>query len=219
LFKLSVPPPLPITWKMKDVSSARTSSEQLPDGRTAYRIEHELIRGVTPEMLVWWFRTFPSARLAWKDQLVPMYRIWHPRDHVRCGVVPRPFARAAGPGVSTGATVIIVERLGPRVTRTRARVIQMDENGLRLVVRRLWVKVGELQHAFERTPEGTLYRSELVVGSSLPGIGRLVNALARRRLFPPEVGDAWLRHNVEEVGNFQFFLPKLFKEEAPSGHT
>jgi hypothetical protein len=201
---------------MKDVSSAKTSSERLPDGRMAYRIEHELIRGVTPEMLVWWFRTFPSSRLAWNHQLVSMYRIWHPLDHIRCRVVRRPFVRPAGPGVSEGATVIIMERLGPAVTRTRARVAQMDESGLHLVVRRLWIKVGELRHTFERTPEGTLYRSELVVGSALPVIGKLVNALARRRLFPPAVGEAWLKHNVEEVGNFQFFLPKLYKD-APSG--
>jgi hypothetical protein len=88
----------------------------------------------------------------------------------------------------------------------------MDETGLRLVVRRLWIEVGDLHHTFERTAEGTLYRSELVVGSSLPGIGTFINALARRRLFPPEVGEAWIKHNVEEVGNFQFFLPKLYEE-------
>jgi hypothetical protein len=88
----------------------------------------------------------------------------------------------------------------------------MDETELRLVARRLWIEVGDLQHTFERTAEGTLYRSELLVGSSLPGIGRLVNALARWRLFPPEVGRAWLKHNVEEVGNFQFFLPQLYAE-------
>jgi hypothetical protein len=212
VFKLSVPPPLPITWEMKDVASARTSSEQLPDGRMVYRIEHELIRGVTPEMLVWWFRTFPSSGLAWNDQLVPMYRIWHPIDHIRCRVVRRPFVRPAGPGVSEGATVIIIEQLGPTVTRTRARVAQMDESGLRLVVRRLGIRVGDLHHTFEQTTEGTIYRSQLVVGSDLPVIGKIVNGLARRRLFPPAVGDAWLKHNVEEVGNFQFFLPKLYED-------
>jgi hypothetical protein len=197
---------------MKDVSSAKTSSERLADGRMIHRIEHELIRGVTPEMLVWWFRTFPTARLSWNDDLVSMYRVWHPRDHVRCTVVRKPFDRADGPGVSTGAIVIIIERLGPTVTRTRARVAQMDETGLRLVVRKLWIRVGGLHHTFERTTEGTLYRSELVVGSTLPGIGKLVNALVRRRFFPPAVGEAWLKHNVEEVGNFQFFLPQLYEE-------
>jgi DAPG hydrolase PhiG domain len=215
LFKLRVPPPLPITWEMKDLSSAQTSSERLPDGRVRYRIEHELLRGVTPEMLVWWFRTFPSTRLAWNDQLVPMYRIWHPRDHVRCSVMPTLLDRA--PGVTRGATVIIIERLGPKVTRTRARVLQMDESGLELIARKLWIRVGSLRHTFERTDEGTLYRSELVVGSALPGVGRLVNTLARRRLFPAEVGEAWLRHNVEEVGNFQFFLPELYEEARSRG--
>jgi hypothetical protein len=212
LFKLGVPPPLPITWEMKDVSSAKTSSEQLGDGRMRYRIEHELLRAVTPEMLVWWFRTFPYSKLVWKGELVSMYRIWHPRDHIRCTVLRQVFRRSSGPGISKGATVLITERLGPKVTRTRARVAQMDETGLRLVARRLGIKVGDLQHTFERSADGTLYRSELVVGSSVPVVGRLVNALARRRLFPPEVGEAWLKHNVEEVGNFQFFLPKLYEE-------
>jgi DAPG hydrolase PhiG domain len=218
VFKPSVPPPLPITWEMKELSSADAGSEQLTDGRMRYRIEHDLIRGVTPEMLVWWFRTFPSAKLAWNGELVSMYRIWHPRDHIRCTVLLRLFRRAEGPGVSKGATVVITERLGPKVTRTRARVAQMDEGGLRLVVRRLGLKVGDLHHSFERTADGTLYRSELLIGSSVPGIGRLVNALARRLLFPPEVGRAWVTHNVEEVGNFQFFLPKLY-EEAPAQRT
>jgi hypothetical protein len=183
---------------MKDLSSAKTSSDRLADGRMRYRIEHELLRGVTPEMLVWWFHTFPSSRLEWNGQLVEMYRVWHPRDHIRCGVVPTLLDRP--PGVSKGAKVIIIERLGPKVTRTRARVAQMDETGLRLVVRKLGIKVGDLHHTFERTAEGTLYRSELV------------DALARWRLFPPEVGEAWLKHNVEEVGNFQFFLPRLYEQ-------
>lgn len=209
LFKLDVPPPLPITWEMKDLSSARTSAEQLPDGRMEYRIDHELIAGVTPEMLVWWFRVFPFARLEWKGELVSMYRIWHPRDHVRLAIRRRPLDRA--PGVSRGAKVLIQERIGTKVTSTRARVKQMDESGLRLVVRRFGIRVGDLQHTFTATPEGTLYRSRLVVGSRLPLIGRLINALARKRLFPPDVGNAWLKHNVEEVGNFQFFLPRIYE--------
>jgi hypothetical protein len=79
------------------------------------------------------------------------------------------------------------------------------------VVRRL-IKIAELRHAFTATPEGTLYRSRLVIGSTLPGIGKLVDALARKRLFTPEIGRAWIKHNVEEVGNFQFFLAKLYAE-------
>jgi len=33
-------------------------------------------------------------------------------------------------------------------------------------------------------------------------------------LFPDDKARAWLRHNVEEVGNFEFFLPALYAEET-----
>jgi DAPG hydrolase PhiG domain len=209
MFKLEVPPPLPIKWKMKDVSSAKTSLELLDDGRMEARIDHELIRGVTPEMLVWWFRNFPHSSLAWQGELVSMYRVWHPRDHIRLRVIRRPLDRA--PGVSRGAKISIDERIGPKVTHTVARVRQMDETGLHLVVRLMRIKVGELRHTFSETPDGTLYRSLLVIGTTLPLLRRPINAFARRR-FTPEMGEAWLKHNVEEVGNFQFFLPKLYAE-------
>jgi hypothetical protein len=195
---------------MKELSSAETSLEELPDGLLEARIDHELIRGVTPEMLVWWFRSFPYASLLWNDKLVSMYRVWHPRDHVRVRIMRRPLDRS--PGVSRGAKIAIYERIGPEVTRTVARVRQMDESGLVLVVRRFGVRVAELRHTFTAVPEGTLYRSRLVVGSTAPVVGRLVNSLARKRLFTPELAHAWIKHNVEEVGNFQFFLPKLYAE-------
>ncbi len=212
MLKPPVPPPLSITWDMKDVSTAGTSIDQLEDGRLECRIEHELIEGVTPEMLVWWFQSFPFSHLEHGGQLVPLYRIWHPRDHIRFAI--RRMARDRSPGVSAGASVLIQERLGPKVTSTRARVVQMDESGLHLVVRSFRIKIGELRHTFEATPRGTLYRSHLVVGSSLPLIGNVVNWLARTRLFPREVAEGWIKHNVEEVGNFQFFLPKLYAQRS-----
>jgi hypothetical protein len=195
---------------MKEVSSAETALEDLPDGRVEARIEHELIRGVTPEMLVWWFRTFPYASLSWEGKLVSMYRIWHPRDHVRLRVMRRPLDRS--PGVSRGAKIAIYERIGPDVTRTVARVRQMDESGIVLVVRRFGVNVAELRHTFTEARDGTLYRSRLIVGSTVPLVGGIVNSLARKRLFTNEIAQAWIKHNVEEVGNFQFFLPKLYAE-------
>ena len=221
--RLEVPAPLPITWQMKDVSSARSSVEELPDGRIEARIDHELIRGVTPEMLVWWFRSFPVGRLEHKGELVSLYRIWHPRDHIRVDMLRR--ARDGSYGVATGALVAICERIGDRASRVVARVVSMDESGLHLVLRRwrMGPKVGELRHTFEATPEGTLYRSHLVVGSTRPLVGRLVNRMARKGLFTPDVAREWIRHNVEEVGNFQFFLAKMYAQRGetlgPGGYA
>jgi len=33
-------------------------------------------------------------------------------------------------------------------------------------------------------------------------------------IFSDLMGPAWLRHNVEEVGNFERFLPELYAREA-----
>ncbi len=40
---------------MKDVSSAKIRFENLPGGFKQLMIQHELLRGVTPAMLVHWF--------------------------------------------------------------------------------------------------------------------------------------------------------------------
>jgi hypothetical protein len=40
-----------------------------------------------------------------------------------------------------------------------------------------------------------------------------LNRTLGRRLFSEEMGRAWLTHNVEEVGNFQYFLPALYEEQ------
>ncbi|HYY05888.1 MAG TPA: hypothetical protein VE997_04880 [Candidatus Limnocylindria bacterium] len=198
---------------MKDVTSARTALRKLPDGRLEATIEHEELAGVTPEMLVWWFRYFPQGKYEFGGKLVTLYRIWHPRDHIRLEMQRN--ARSGEPGVSRGAKIIIRERIGKKITRTLARVRKMDETGLRLVVRRFFFEVGNLEHEFTRTATGTGYRSRLVVGSQAPIVGRLLTALATRFGFDEQTARAWLKHNVEEVGNFQFFLPQMYAQRPP----
>jgi hypothetical protein len=43
---------------------------------------------------------------------------------------------------------------------------------------------------------------------------RLFNRPIRPMVFSDLMGPAWLKHNVEEVGNFEHFLPALFALEA-----
>jgi hypothetical protein len=43
-------------------------------------------------------------------------------------------------------------------------------------------------------------------------VGRVVNLVARSR-FTEETARAWCRHNVEEVGCFENFLPRLWERE------
>ncbi len=46
---------------MKPLSSAKTSIDRLDDGRLRLSIEHDVLHGVTPEMLVWSSPPPPAA--------------------------------------------------------------------------------------------------------------------------------------------------------------
>jgi hypothetical protein len=210
--RLEMPPPLEIDWEIKPLSSAKTNMHDLPDGRIELTIEHDTIRGVTPAMLTWWFRTFPVGTVEHKGERVSMYRLWHPRDHIRVDVLtPAPDGAT---GVSKGARIAICERIADHPRRVVADVEQMDETGLTLGLRRGPLRVGELRHRFNATDEGTIYRSRLVAGPTAPVVGRLASAFVKRFVLTPEMGRAWLKHNVEEVGNLEFFLPKLYAERT-----
>jgi hypothetical protein len=210
--RLELPPPLAIDWEMKPLSSAETDMRDLSDGRIELTIAHDAIRGVTPAMLTWWFRTFPGGTVEHKGQQVSMYRLWHPRDHIRVDVLgPAPDGAH---GVSKGARIAICERIGDKPRRVVADVDQMDESGLTLILRRGPLRIGELRHKFSEVPEGTLYRSRLVAGPTTPLIGRMMAAFVRRVALTPDMGRAWLKHNVEEVGNLEFFLPELYAAHA-----
>ncbi len=74
--------------------------------------------------------------------------------------------------------------------------------------------MGDLRHTFEDSPNGVLYRSRLVIGSTVAVVGRLLTEVAKRRLMSEEMAKAWFKHNVEEVGNFQYFLPDLYQQLA-----
>jgi hypothetical protein len=42
----------------------------------------------------------------------------------------------------------------------------------------------------------------------------VVNPLIRRRVFTEAMGRAWLKHNVEEVGNLEYILPALYASQG-----
>ena len=89
---------------MKSLSSATTTSTILPDGRLELTIEHSLIRGVTPAMLVWWFNHIDEP-MSYEGKTYHRYLVWHPRDHLHYAVVQRSPDGSAG----RGARVRIVE--------------------------------------------------------------------------------------------------------------
>jgi hypothetical protein len=210
--RLVVPSPLAIDWEMKDRSTAETSITELADGRRELCVRHEILQGVTPAMLVWWFRNFDGTMI-YKGQTIPMYRLWHPRDHISIRVL-EPAPR--GPErIGPGALIEICERLlEPR--RMIARIVQLDEDGFNIQAQVGGIQMVDHKHHFSATPEGTRDVTRTVVGSRIPLIGRLLSSVAKTLVFTPALADAYFRHGVEEVGNFQFFLPDLYRQRNRS---
>ena len=78
------------------------------------------------------------------------------------------------------------------------------------------MRFGEIQHRFEATATGTQYRLVSVIGVEWPLIGGVVNGLIRRAMYPEAMLKEWERHQIEEVGMLQHFLPTLYGSQ-PQG--
>lgn len=203
---------------MKPLSSAKTGFGKLRDGRLVLTIEHDVLRGVAPEMLLWWFSHI-GGTMYHEGGTYPRYLVWHPLDHIHWELVRE--APTGGAGV--GARFRIVEAFGrdpEHLVDSVELVEKLDETGI-IPCRRLFGEIiFRLEHRFTPVEEGTRYDSRMTVGAaSLPG-RLLFNRFVRPRLFSDDMGWAWLKHNVEEVGNFEHFLPALFarrnEASAPS---
>ncbi|QDK81904.1 hypothetical protein EXU85_26165 [Spirosoma sp. KCTC 42546] len=206
-----LPSPLPLNWPMKPLVSARTNFSVMPYGSYELTIEHELIRHVTPTMLLWWFRHI-GGTMTVETHTYPRYRIWHPLDHIHWSMTnPGPDGAA-----QVGSRFRIVEAFGcnpDHFVDSVEAVVKLDIEGIRLVRRELGQEVFSLQHWFETASGGTHYRSRMQVGAENTFGQYLLNPLIHRFLFTPAMGHAWLKHNVEEVGNFEHFLPNLYQQQ------
>ncbi len=200
-----------IDWYCKPVSSARSEVKVLRDGRLRCWIEHDTLAGVTPTMLVWWFKHL-EGEMEYQGVRAQRYQIWHPLDHYSI----RYLRRSADGTVGVGSELQIRERLGgirDHQIDARSRITKLDETGFEHQVQRFGVSIAKLRYSFTRTEGGTRYANCLTIG--LRGIaGRLLNPLIRRFLFDTARGRAWIQHNIEEVGNFEGFLPKLYATQT-----
>lgn len=202
----------------------KNPTTSLPDGRLEMTIKHELLRGITREMLAWWFCRIDGT-MEYRGRVVPRYRVWHPRDHI----FYRDVTTAADGTGSAGTRRQIVEAFDHQrryLVNIIDRVVKLDETGILLSTEQasltlgsfqspllpLGVEISTLQHDFIATPLGTRYESRMIVGSdTLFGQLLLNQRLIPWLVFPKDMGAAWLRHNVEEVGNFERFLPTLYE--------
>ena len=98
----ALPPPIDIEWPTK---SWRDADLELRYERAhmILTIDHEIVRGVTPQMLDWWFRHI-GGEMEVDGRTYARYRVWHPLDHIEWQLVGGDPQR-----VGTGAKFRIVE--------------------------------------------------------------------------------------------------------------
>ena len=196
---------------MKPLDSAPTTLVR-ESGVLVMTIDHDTIRGVTPAMLDWWFRHI-GGTMTYQGKTLSRYRVWHPRDHID-------WQLAGGPSdsVGVGSRFRIVEAFGRNadyLVDSTELVEKLDETGILLTRSFGGEQVFSLEHQFEAVREGTRYRSRMQVGGT-GLVGRMFfNRFVGPALMSDGMGHAWLRHNIEEVGNFEFFLPALYASEKP----
>jgi hypothetical protein len=197
---------------MKDLSTAATDVRVLSDGRLHLHIRHQVLHRVTPRMLVWWFSNLDGDMVV-AGRSWPRYQIWHPVDHIAIRYARRRSDGSIGPG----ARLHIREALGGRLdylVDVVTTIEKLDETGFVHALRVLGLEMARLEYTFTPVRDGTIYENSITWGPDNPLLRPFFNALVRPRVFPDDMARAWLKHNVEEVGNFEFFLPGLYASQV-----
>jgi hypothetical protein len=183
----------------------RDSSTAAPHHRRRVTIDHRPLAGVTPGMLLDWF-THLDGTISYGGEVIDRYLAWHPIDHIRWELArPTP-----GGGVAEGARFRIVEAFGGRPEYTVDvvdRVEKLDETGIRLVTRIVGIMVFQLEHTWSAGPDGAHYVTVMDIGARSPLLSP-INRVAYRR-FPDAMVRAWVKHNIEEVGQLEYLLSQL----------
>ena len=199
---------------LKTLESATWGIEELPKGSVRAWIDHATMPGVTPEIMRWWFENIDSRTTYngtdFNGPEVPVYRYWHPFDHIRVRwekKIPGPDGR-----IGPGSIIHIQETIGDRYpVDARARVTRFDDEAFNfeLLVGGV-APAGEVLHLWEPADVGLRFRTQVTIGPRIPIIGRLLTRIARRLLFSDAMLRDWIRHNIEESGETEKFVPALY---------
>jgi tellurite resistance protein len=200
-------------WTLRPLESAKTKIQELVDGRIEVTIDHALLRGITRDMLVWWFQNM-DGECTWDGETHPNYHLWHPRDHISLSFSNRhPNGRVVA-GSKIHIQEVFNRNLNYHVDNT-VTIDRLDETGLRFHAERAGKTALELEHRYLPSADGVIYRSRLLLGVGQGWLKSLINDVILPQQFSDDKAVAWLTHTVEEVGCFEKFLPELYRRYAP----
>ncbi|MFY9917968.1 MAG: hypothetical protein WAL26_06160 [Mycobacterium sp.] len=195
----------PVLYPLRPVDSAVVGFVEAPHHRRRVTIDHRPLSGVTPVMLLDWF-THLGETLRYGDEIIDRYLAWHPIDHIKWELA----RHAPAGGAAEGARFRMVEAFGGRPEYKIdevARVEKLDETGIRLVKRVGGLPVFQLEHTWSAGADGAHYVTVMDLGVRAAMLSP-VNRIVRQR-FPDDKVRAWVKHNIEEVGQLEYLLPGL----------
>lgn len=225
---LQMPAARDFGWTSKPVSSSHFDIHQKDNGQFCVVLNHALLRGVSAEMLQWWFLNFTRLKVRLRDipgfegQQVPAYWLWHPVDHLSAKL-----SGTLGPGgiAQQGCSIQIREamqydRYGWKYpVDAKLKVSYVGPDGwamgkvLPLIGPVMMLRIN-FKDVYENGQHvGVHYHYEVVIGATGNSpVARFINKRITGE-FGPEFFAAWQRHNVIEVGTFENFLPALFAQK------
>jgi hypothetical protein len=201
-----------VLYPLRPVDTATVRFTAAPHHRRRVTIDHRPLAGVTPQMLLDWF-THLGGTMSYGGMIIDRYLAWHPIDHIRWELA----SPAPGGGAAEGARFRIVEAFGGRPefkVDVVDRVEKLDETGIRLVQRLAGVVIFQLEHTWCAGTDGVHYLSVMDIGAR-SGLLAPINRVMCLR-FSDEMLRAWVKHNVEEVGQLEYLLPKLKSSAEPA---
>lgn len=208
--------PRQLPWVLPDYRQASVHWYVDDYGRIRNEVEHLFLRDISPQMVAWFYRQLPISTIDYAGTRYPLYHIFHPTEHGRIRVLDPAENGVAGMG--RGAMIMREEWFGPYDSRGRARLRSFSDQGMLAVPQFAGLNMGRVEHHWQAEAGGTRYRVDAIIGVDWPLLGPLVNLAIRTWVFHPQFMAQWQRHQVEEVGSLQFFLPALYAQRDRGNH-
>ncbi|OAL56105.1 hypothetical protein IQ07DRAFT_595725 [Pyrenochaeta sp. DS3sAY3a] len=204
------------TLGFKPVSSAKwVDVERKWSGKLHVRIEHDIIRHCSPEMIQWWFENL-GGKTRWdgKDFEGPeisFYHLWHHRDHI--AIIP---TERSGNGFRKGATTKLAEQFNDFHESIDIVVTtdRLDSEEFTFTAKVFGLSVCRVIHYYSQVPGGSRFYAETVIGSDLPILGIFLNWLIIPFIYSKSTAENWIRHNIEETGRSEDIIPILFQHDS-----
>jgi len=204
------------------------------NGQFCVILHHPIIRGITKEMLLWWFQRFLNLQVKLYNvpgvedgRVVPAYFLWHPIDHVGVKLI----SGADENGLMQAGTIAALaecmsaDKYGYKyLVDSKSSIKELDEEqGLLMGADApIFGPVMRGRICWKELPEGIMYHYELAIGlNNQRGCSSCIKALLNNRVkrtFNEPLIRAWRRHNTIEAGTFENFLPSLWKQRDPTDH-